>query len=173
MERVLVSACLLGEPVRYDGTAATVEHAVLHRWRAEGRIVSCCPEVAAGLPTPRSCVELEGADAEAVLEGRARVLARDGADATVPFVKGARLARDLCRDLGLRVAVLKDRSPSCGSLRVHDGTFTGRLVAGQGLASALLRRDGVQVFSEDQWEEAARCLERLEAASCPSLRVIE
>lgn len=173
MERVLVSACLLGDPVRYDGTAATSDHPVLERWRAEGRIVSCCPEVAAGLFTPRSCVELEGADTEAVLAGRARALARDGADATSSFVAGARVARDLCRSLGVRVAVLKDRSPSCGSRWIHDGTFRGRLAEGQGLTTFLLRQDGVRVFAEDQWEEALRCLQGLEGASCPSLPVIQ
>lgn len=163
MERVLVSACLLGEPVRYDGTAATVEHPVLEQWRAEGRIVSCCPEVAVGLPVPRSCVELEGAD---------QALTRDGEDVTAAFQAGARMARDLCRSLGVRIAILKDRSPSCGSRWIHDGTFTGTLVKGQGWTAALLRQDGVEVFSEDQWEEAACCLERLEA-SCPSHWVIE
>lgn len=164
MERVLVSACLLGEPVRYDGTAATAEHPVLERWRAEGRIVPCCPEVAAGLPVPRQCVELG-------VDGLART--RGDEDLTEAFLAGARMARDLCRNLGVRVAILKERSPSCGSHWIYDGTFTGTLVRGQGLATALLRQGGVEVFSEDQWVEAARCLERLETASCSSSPVIE
>ncbi len=158
MERVLVSACLLGDPVRYDGAAATADHPVLRRWRGEGRIVSCCPEVAAGLPIPRACVELERAGALSLLEGRARALAQDGGDVTEAFLVGARLALDTCRDLGIHVAVLKERSPSCGTGLIYDGTFTGSLVPGQGVATALLRQHGIAVFAEHQWEEADRRL---------------
>ncbi|GII78404.1 hypothetical protein Sru01_33860 [Sphaerisporangium rufum] len=156
MQRVLVSACLAGRPVRYDGRAKTSGDAVLVRWRAEGRLVLFCPEVAGGLPVPRPPAEIEGgAGGAAVLAGHARVLTAAGADVTAHFVEGAHAALAVARRLALRVAVLKEGSPSCGALRVHDGTFGGRLAPGAGVTTALLRAHGVDVFGEDDLAAAA------------------
>ncbi|HNX32223.1 MAG TPA: DUF523 domain-containing protein [Holophaga sp.] len=162
MSMVLVSSCLLGEPVRYDGGSAPSRHPVMDRWLAEGRVVSFCPERAGGLGIPRPPVELLGGGGEAVLEAQARVGGAGGEDVTAAFIAGALAAVALCRRRGIRVAVLKERSPSCGSAWIHDGTFSGRLVPGQGVAAAALRAGGIDVFSEAGWECAQARLAELE-----------
>ncbi len=112
-----------------------------------------CPEVSGGLPTPRPPAEIEGAhaglDGTAVLDGRTRVIDIDGTDVTPYFVNGARVALALAQELGIRRAVLKARSPSCGVGRIADGQFVGRLVAGEGVATALLKRAGIEVVNEE------------------------
>ncbi len=164
MQYVLVSACLLGKPVRYDGRAVPAHHAVLAGWLDAGRVVSVCPEVAGGLPIPRPPAEIEpGADAAAVLAGRARVMAVSGEDATLPFVSGAHEALAAARKQGIRIAVLKEGSPSCGSGYVYDGSFSGVKQPGVGVTARLLADAGLRVFSEHQWQEADACLARLEA----------
>jgi uncharacterized protein YbbK (DUF523 family) len=146
--RVLVSACLLGAEVRHHGGAATVEHPILRRWREEGRIVGVCPELAGGLPSPRPAAEII----------RGRVISKEGRDVTRAFDAGAATAVATARELGIRVAVLKSRSPSCGIGQIYDGTFSGRLVDGDGVTAAALRRAGVEVFDETQLEEADAAL---------------
>ncbi|MFC4006334.1 DUF523 domain-containing protein [Nonomuraea purpurea] len=163
MEKILVSACLMGRRVRYDGGAKTSSDTLLARWREEGRLVPFCPEVEGGLPIPRPAAEIEGgAGGAAVLSGAARVLAADGSDVTAAFVAGARAALDAARAAGVRLAVLKEGSPSCGTLAVYDGTFAGRRVAGQGVTTALLEGEGIRVFTEEQIIEAAAYLRTLE-----------
>lgn len=162
MERVLVSSCLLGHRVRYDGRGKPSGDLLLARWRAEGRLVPFCPEVGGGLPVPRPAAEISGGTGADVLDGRARVLTRDGADVTAYFLAGARLALSRAREYGARIAILKETSPSCGSGRVHDGTFGGRTVPGEGVTTALLERSGIVVFAEDAIEEAAAHLSELE-----------
>ncbi|MEV4564079.1 DUF523 domain-containing protein [Nonomuraea sp. NPDC049419] len=164
MERILVSACLMGRKVRYDGGAKTSSDALLAGWREEGRLVPFCPEVAGGLPVPRPAAEIEGGlGGAAVLDGTARVLATDGADVTAAFVAGARGALAVARSQGVRMAVLKEGSPSCGVLTVYDGSFSGRRAPGQGVTTALLESHGIRVFAEDQVAEAADYLRALEA----------
>lgn len=154
-QRVLVSACLMGEPVRYDGVHKRLESTILQRWRAEGRVVACCPELAGGLSVPRLPAEIEpGAEGHAVLAGRARVLDRQGQDISASFVEGAVRALALARQYGIRVAVLKEGSPSCGTGHIYDGTFGGVMVAAQGVTAALLIQAGLRVFSETQILEA-------------------
>jgi uncharacterized protein YbbK (DUF523 family) len=153
MEKILVSACLLGEKVRYNGAAATSGDPWLARWLDQGRIVSFCPEVAGGLGTPRPRAERRGQ----------LMISETGGDVTGAFARGASLARETARQHGIRVAVLKDGSPSCGSSQVHDGTFTGRRVEGAGITTEVLRADGVRVFSERQIDEAAEYVRTLEA----------
>lgn len=175
MQKILVSSCLLGEPVRYDGSSAPCEHPVLTRWLAERRIIPCCPEIAGGLGTPRAPVELIRGDGGALLEGRSQALGRDGQDTTLPFREGALAALSLCRCLDIRLAVLKERSPSCGSNWIHDGSFTGKLIPGEGVTTALLRRHGIEVFSEAQWELALERCSQFEGPplSCPPTVFIE
>ena len=165
MVRVLVSACLLGEKVRYNGGATLVEHDVLARWLAEGRVVAFCPEVAGGLGVPRPAAEIDGAGGGAVLDSEARVMTNRGADVTTGFLRGARLALDAARAQDVRLAVLKEGSPSCGSESIHDGTFKGVRRPGQGVTTALLERHGIRVFSEDRLDEASRYLDNLEKES--------
>jgi len=147
--KILVSACILGQPVRYDGGHALVGDRLLARWREEGRIVSFCPECAAGLPVPRPPAEIS----------QGRVVDAKGVDWNDAFEKGARMALELCLDQGITVAVLKENSPSCGSERIYDGSFSGRTVEGMGRTAELLKRHGIRVFSEKQLQAAAVIIE--------------
>ncbi len=160
---VLISACLLGAPVRYDGGSKRCLHPVIERWAAEGRLRSLCPEMAGGLPTPRPPAEIKGGVSGArVLALQAWVVDAAGRDLSTAFIAGAEAALALVREHGIRVAVLKEGSPSCGSEWIADGSFSGRRVTGDGVTAAALRAAGVHVFSEDQLDEAATCLSRLE-----------
>ncbi|HYE01261.1 MAG TPA: DUF523 domain-containing protein [Alphaproteobacteria bacterium] len=161
--RILVSACLLGRPVRYDGRDAAANHPALRRWIEEGRVVPICPELAAGLPTPRPPAEIAGADGAAVLGGSARVRDATGADVTAEYRDGADRALALARAEGCRFALLKEGSPSCGSALIYDGSFEGRTRPGFGVTTAVLRRNGIRVFSEreiDSLDATLRSLER-------------
>jgi uncharacterized protein YbbK (DUF523 family) len=153
--KVLVSACLLGAAVRYDGSHKRVHDPILQIWFDAGRIISVCPELAGGLTVPRAAAEIEsGANAVAILHNKARVLTKQGEDVSSAFAQGAQHAAELVRLYGIRVAVLKDGSPSCGSSQVYDGSFSGKRIAGQGLTVALLRQMGVRVFSELELAQA-------------------
>jgi len=154
IEPYLVSACLLGLPTAYDGEGRTV--AELIAMAVQGRVVPICPEVAGGLPVPRPPAEIVGGSGEDVLEGRAQVVTVDGQDVTDAFLRGARIALETARRFGIRTAVLKSHSPSCGCCRIYDGTHSGRLVPGQGVTAALLRREGIEVLSEEEFNRTAR-----------------
>jgi len=164
MIKVLVSACLLGERVRYHGGDAASSDPVLERWQREGRLVPFCPEVAGGLPVPRPAAEIKGRGGGAVLAGRGRVVTSAGADVTDAFLAGARACLEAARRCGARVAVLKEGSPSCGTTQVYDGTFRARRRSGAGVAAALLAESGVQVFNESELEAARRYVAGLEDA---------
>lgn len=173
MTPILVSACLLGRPVRYDGSDKFADSAILQRWLREGRVVSVCPELAGGLPVPRPAAEIEPATTNeqrggaAVLAGRLRVLESTGGDVTAAFVAGAQDALRIARERGIRVALLKEGSPSCGSNAIHDGGFAGRTIAGDGVTAALLRAAGLAVFSEAQFAQADALLAELDAPPAP------
>jgi uncharacterized protein YbbK (DUF523 family) len=162
MEKILVSRCLLGHRVRYDG-GASGPFDQLQQWLDEGRVVPLCPEVAGGLPTPRAAAEIPGGQGAQVLDGDAAVITTDGEDVTVQFLSGAHQALDLVREHGIRIAVLKANSPSCGNLLTYDGTFSGVKVSGEGVTAALLKRHGVRVFNELELAEAASALKALAA----------
>jgi uncharacterized protein YbbK (DUF523 family) len=159
MNKILISACLLGDPVRYDGRSKPLRHRQLARLVAAGRVVSFCPEVAGGLPVPRPAAEIVAGDGVAVIDGEARVLTRGGVDVSDGFVSGARQALTLCRQHRVRVAVLTESSPSCGSGRIYDGSFTRTAVAGSGVTAALLARHGIAVFNQYQLDQALARLE--------------
>ena len=163
MEFILVSACLLGQLVRYHGGSAPYESTLLKRWEQEGRIVAICPEVAGGLPIPRPPSEIALAAGGAnVLAGTAIVVEKTGQDVTREFVLGARQALAIARQRGIRLAILKEGSPSCGSGYTHDGQFCGRHVLLPGVTAALLQQEGLRVFSEAQLDAAERYLRGLE-----------
>jgi len=161
--RVLVSACLLGEKVRYNGADAASGSAILRDWVREDRVVPFCPEVAGGLGVPRPAAEIQGVG-ESVLDGTGSVRTQAGDVVTDAFLRGADRALQTALTSGARLAVLKDGSPSCGSDFVHDGTFTGRRVPAAGVTAALLRRNGIAVFSESRLDEAAEYLRSLEGS---------
>lgn len=160
MQKILVSRCMLGHRVRYDG-GASGPFDQLQQWIAEGRVVALCPEVAGGLPTPRAAAEIPGGQGAQVLDGHARVITTEGEDVSAEFLSGAQQALALVQQHAIRIAVLKANSPSCGNLLTYDGTFSGVKVSGEGVTAALLTRHGVQVFSELQLAEAAAALASL------------
>lgn len=144
MKKILVSQCLYGgEPVRYDGKSKAETDPRFLKWKEEGRLIPVCPEVFGGLPTPR-------ADAQRVGD---KVIARTGKDVTFEYMKGAHEAVRLAKEYNVLCAIMKEKSPSCGSNKIYDGTFEGNLIDGQGTAVELLRKEGVQVFSEEQLDQ--------------------
>ena len=143
---IAVSACLLGTPCRYDGAARP--NAAVQALRERHEIVPVCPECAGGLPTPR-------VPSEIVRSGDGlRVCAADGADNTEAFLAGARRELARAQEVGCTLAVLKSKSPSCGSGRIYDGTFSGVLADGWGITAALFRDAGIRVIDETQIETA-------------------
>lgn len=162
MIRVLVSSCLLGEPVRYNGSDANAKSSTLERWKAEGRLIPFCPEIAGGLPVPRPPAEIEGQAGLAVLSGEARVVDETGQDVTHCFIDGAHETLKVARNQGARLAIFTDGSPSCGSTYVYDGSFAGVRHSGRGVTAALLEQEGIRVFSQEEIELAAVFLSRLE-----------
>jgi len=162
MQRILVSACLLGQAVRYDGSDKRCAHSILQAWLANGQVVPFCPELAAGLPVPRPPAEIsQGAGGTAVLRGLARVIEAGGRDVTAEFVTGAEQALATARQYDIRLAILKEDSPSCGSSTTYDGTFSGTRIPHPGVTGALLRQAGIAVFSENQLTSAKTWLDGL------------
>ena len=138
MDKLLISACLLGVPCRYDGKSKPV--ASIERLREKYELIPICPEQLGGLPTPRNPSERIGG----------RVVMEDGTDVTTQYQKGAQAALELCLREGCVAAVLKERSPSCGSGEIYDGTFTRSLVAGDGVTAELLKENGIKVYGESE-----------------------
>lgn len=141
--RILVSACLLGCPCRYDSQEK--RHPEVEALREQGHIlVPVCPEQLGGLPTPRT-------PAERQTDGR--VVNQAGEDVTAQYQLGAELALNTAREQGCELAILKERSPSCGSGEIYDGTFSRRLVPGEGVTTELLRRAGITVLGESELQK--------------------
>lgn len=146
MEKVLVSACLLGENCRYDGGNCHVEG--LDGLTEFFEVVPFCPEVEGGLPIPRFPAELR--------RGYAKL--HSGEDVTRAYDLGASKALNICSYLGIKLAIMKQNSPACGSKKIHNGLFDGKLVDGEGIACARLRKAGIRVIDE---EEAVQMLQKL------------
>ena len=140
MENILISACLLGVCCRYDGESKPIMQTVALMERYH--LIPVCPEQLGGLPTPREPSERQG-DA---------VRTKSGADVTTQYRRGAEQALHLARLYGCWAAVLKERSPSCGSGEIYDGTFSGRLTPGDGVTAALLKKTGIAVYGESEIE---------------------
>jgi len=144
MQKILISACLLGEKVRFDGKSKKINAQILEIWQAENRLIPLCPEVAGGLSVPRAPVEIQGESVINIL----------GEDVSQAFGKGAQKALELCQQHDIHIAILKEGSPSCGVTQINDGTFSHTKITGQGVTTRLLQKHGVKVFSEHQLEEA-------------------
>lgn len=149
-ETLLVSACLVGERCRYDGGGFD-GYPDLRRMVEEGRAIAVCPEELGGLSTPRPPAEIVGGDGTDVWQGRARLVTLEGTDVTEAFLAGAEATARLAREVGATQAILKARSPSCGSHGRYDGTFRGRIVPGMGVTAARLTELGLTVLSEETW----------------------
>lgn len=153
LSKILISACLLGQPVRYDGQSKYVDNTVLELWRDEDMLVPVCPEVSGGLPVPRPAGEIQGV-ADDVLTGRALVTTADNEDVSHFYIRGAQHALNLCQQHNIHVAILKENSPSCGSTNVSDGSFSKNYIPGEGVTARLLRQNGILVFSENEINQA-------------------
>lgn len=162
MIKVLVSACLIGERVRYNGEVMLYDSSILAHWQSQGRVALFCPEVAAELSVPRPSAEITDGDGISVLRGSSSVMNIDGQDVTEYFLDGAYKALALARSKGIELAVLKDGSPSCGSTYIYDGSFSGAHKPGKGVTVALLEEKDIRVFNEGEISKAAAYLKTLE-----------
>ena len=154
--KILISSCLLGEDVRYDGNNSSIAFnpnvsfslkELFMDILCDNEIYSFCPEVAGGLGVPRIPAEIVNNDKPFIIKNE------QGADVTINFLLGAKKALDLCLEENIKVALLKANSPSCGNINVYDGTFTNNLVEGQGLTARLLKENNIEVFNEKQLNE--------------------
>jgi len=157
--KLLISACLLGHPVRYDGNGKLLDNSLLKTWHDEGRLVVACPEIMAGFSAPRLPCEITGGlSGDDVLGGRASIVDSHGKTETAAFIKGAELTLKMAQDNNCHFALLTENSPSCGSSFIYDGSFTGRKTIGMGVVTALLIKHGIQVFSETEISMLAKAL---------------
>ena len=161
MVKVLVSACLMGERVRYDGAKVPCSSAILNSWKADGLIVPFCPEVAGNLPVPRPPAEIIKGTGTDILKKNTHVFNINGQDVTESFIKGAREALRLVKEMQVKLAILKDGSPSCAKTSIYDGSFSGSKRPGKGVTTALLEKNNINVFSENEIKKAAAYLETI------------
>ena len=159
MNKVLISACLLGDRVRYDGHSKLLNDSKLESFIEQNRVIKFCPEVGGGLPVPRPAAEIQAGDGYDVLASRVKVKTRDGVDVSDQFIAGAQQALALCRQHEISIAILTELSPSCGSQEIYDGSFSRNLRGGDGVTAALLKQNGIQVFDQHQLEQAFKTLE--------------
>jgi uncharacterized protein YbbK (DUF523 family) len=144
---ILVSSCLAGLEVRYNGTHCLDKK--ISQLIEEKKAISVCPELLGGFLTPREPAEIVGGNGEDVLDGKAKVVEKSGADVTKMYVKGAYATLRIAQEMNAKVVVLKEYSPSCGSSMIYNGEFKGTKIVGDGVTSALLKRNGIQVVSEE------------------------
>lgn len=140
--KILISACLIGENVKYDGGNNRLHVTILEQWKQEGVLVPLCPEVLGGLSVPRAPCE--------VIKGTRQVITRSGEDVSEAFLKGALEALRMAREEGVVMAILKARSPSCGKDVIYDGTFSSTKVNDSGITCKYLQANGISVFSEEE-----------------------
>lgn len=144
---IMVSACLAGINCKYDGGNNLIPW--IRDMVIQGEAVPICPEEMGGLTTPRAPVEIVGGTGQDVFLGKARVLSQDGIDVTEHFIRGAEEVLKIARKCNAVAGILKERSPSCGSGWIYDGSFTHTPVPGQGVTAALLKENGIPVYSEE------------------------
>lgn len=144
---ILVSSCLVGIEVRYNGTHC-LEGRIL-KLIEENKAIAVCPELLGGLSTPREPAEIVGGDGGDVLDGKAKVVDQLGRDVTEQFLKGAYDTLKKAQEVKATTIILKEYSPSCGSSMIYNGEFKGKKMIGNGVTSALLKRNGFSVISEE------------------------
>ena len=140
-EYILVSSCILGENTKYNGK--NNYHPLIEEIKEKYNIVKVCPEEMGGLSTPRNPSEIIGD----------KVVSSTGVDVTNEFVSGGNIAVELVKKYNIKLAIMKDGSPSCGSLKIYDGTFSGTKIDGMGIAIRMLKELGVKVYTEDNFYE--------------------
>jgi len=145
-ENILISSCLYGEYVRYDGSNNKIDKNILDKLKIKYNLVYFCPEVAGGLPTPRVPCEI-------VSLTPIKIIDRNGKEQTSSFLKGAEKTLELCTQNNITKAILKANSPSCSSSFIYDGTFEGIRVKGTGATTQLLKDNNIEVFDEYEIEK--------------------
>lgn len=145
---IVVSACLAGLKVRYNGKDCLDKN--IEQLVKAQKAVTVCPELLGGFSIPREPAEIVGGTGDDVLSGHARVVELSGRDVTERYIEGAQQALRTARDLGALLIVLKEDSPSCGSSNIYSGDFNNKKIAGSGVTTALLRREGYTVISEHE-----------------------
>lgn len=149
--KILVSACLIGEKCRYDGNANLCVDKFFEKWMNDGVLVPVCPEVMGGLPTPRHPSEIKNG----------KVINNHNEDVTENFVSGAEAALETAKENNVVMAILKEKSPSCGSSFIYDGNFCGSKIKGMGITAKLLSDNRIKVFSEENIQEAKEFYEKI------------
>ncbi|MBU4369805.1 DUF523 domain-containing protein [Patescibacteria group bacterium] len=144
---VLCSACLLGIKCRWDAKVKPNQRIV--DLAKKEILIPVCPEQLGGLPTPRIPQEIQGCSGEKVLNSRGQVKNKKGKDVTKEFIIGARETLKIAKLLGIKEFIGKSKSPSCGYGKTYDGSFTGKLINGNGITVALLNRNGIKIISEE------------------------
>ena len=162
INKILVSACLMGLKVRYNGKEKAQMTHQLARWQQEQRLVIHCPELAAGLPVPRPPAEIMSAEGKDVMRGQARIIENTGTDVTGHYQLAAWLALRAAQEAGCTAALLTDGSPTCGTQFIDNGSFSNQRKSGMGVAASLLSEHGIAVFSETQFAELVNWIEERE-----------
>lgn len=146
---ILVSACLVGLDCRYNGGSNLDKE--LMEFLKDKEFIVVCPEQMGGLPTPRHPCEIINGDGRDVLKGLSRVKNNQGEDVTEAFIKGAEETLKAAKIYKAKTAILKAKSPSCGSKDIYNGKFEGKTKEGMGVATALLRKNGILVLDEENY----------------------
>ena len=139
--KIMVSACLLGDNVKYNGGNNKNEELI--RFLSDYEIIKICPEVLGGLTIPRCPSEINGK----------KIINKDGKDVTDSFLLGAKKVLELAKKEEVKIAILKEKSPSCGSNLIYDGTFTNTLIKGMGITSKILKDEGIRVLNENNYQD--------------------
>lgn len=145
---IMVSSCLAGLQVRYNGTHRLDSR--IYELVEQNKAIMVCPELLGGFSTPREPAEIIGGDGEDVLQGKAKVVNKSGEDVTDMYIKGAYSTLKQAQEVHAEIIVLKEYSPSCGSSMIYNGEFKGETIVGDGVTTALLKRNGLKVISEEQ-----------------------
>lgn len=143
----IVSACFLGIRCRHDGNTKPNEKVIA--LMNNEVLIPVCPEQLGGLPTPRARGEIDGTSGDNVIDGNGKVIDPDGNDVSMHYLKGAEEVLRIARICSVKEAILKQKSPSCGCGYIYDGTFSGKLKEGDGVTTAFLKKNGINVISED------------------------
>jgi len=144
----LISACLLGIRCVWSGDDKYKNQRAIELSKVEA-LIPVCPEQLGGLSTPRAPQEIQGGTGDDVLDGKCIVVNKNGQDVTREFIKGAEETLKIARQLNVEEFIAKSGSPSCGCGQIHDGTFSGKLIDGDGVTTALLRRNGIKTIPEE------------------------
>ena len=149
MGKILISACLCGINCKYNGGNNLNEN--IKKLYDEGKAILVCPEVLGGLKTPRIPREIINGNGKKVLEGKAKVVSKEGEDTTKAFLKGAMETLKIAKENNIKIAILKAKSPSCGKGFIYSGDFNGKLVEGNGVTTELLIQNGIKVLNEKNY----------------------